>query len=310
MKHTIIFCLVLFILVSSPLFAAGIREERAREEALAHTPTLSGSSVWKISGDSGIMFMAGSVHILRETDFPLPGEFDLAFNKSDRLVLEADVTLMEDPLLMEYLVSQMFLPDDLTLKDVLDPEVFELLAEVCYEFGFSINDVMRFKPSMVMMILSLLQIEDFGFVQYGVDHYYQEKAYLTGMPVYFLETVESQIHAIVSMGVGYENEFILYSIQDMAGTEDGLELLMEEWKYGKSEGMEETLRAMREDWPSIYRALITARHDAWQPQLIDMIASEYVYFVITGVLHKHGPNGLIQMLEDLGYTVEQLTTGN
>ena len=55
-----------------------------------------GSSVWVISRNGNTLYLGGSIHILRDDDFPLPTEFDLAFSQSTVLVLEADLEQMEN----------------------------------------------------------------------------------------------------------------------------------------------------------------------------------------------------------------------
>ncbi|MCL2804805.1 MAG: TraB/GumN family protein [Treponema sp.] len=298
MKRFIIFCsiiLVFAVLGTTSLFAAGIRDAKP-----------SASSVWKVSSENNVMFLAGSIHVLREMDFPLPQMFDHAFYQSDILVLEADVRQMEDPAVVQYLIENMFLPGDIGLHDILEEETYELLASVCLEYGFSIENVSNLKPSMIMNILALFQIEEFGFIQQGVDDYYLNKAKEENLPVKFLESLEDQIDMIVGMGEGYENEYVLYSLLDMSETEAMLEVLVAEWKTGEASATEETLFGMKEQWPEIYKSMITDRHDVWIPQITDYLASGQIYFVIVGLAHIHGPDGLIKQLEDLGYIVEQV----
>lgn len=269
-------------------------------------PGLTGSSVWQVSRDGNTMYLGGSIHILREGDFPLPKEFDIAFFRSDALVLEADTRLMQNPEVAAYLESRMVLPDGQTLQTILDPETFSMLAAVTLEHGFPIEAVANFKPSMVMMILAMIQLYAEGFTQEGIDFYYMRKAENQNVAIYFLESVESQIEMIVSMGEGYENDFVRYSLQDMANTQMSLAEIVSDWRVGKAASTEEALRVMQEEWPVIYHSLITARHDAWMPQIERMLNSGRTYFVIAGLAHMHGPSGLLRLLEDLGYTIEQL----
>ena len=42
-------------------------------------PGKDGSSVWKISRNGSTLYLAGTIHILRESDFPLPKEYEGAF---------------------------------------------------------------------------------------------------------------------------------------------------------------------------------------------------------------------------------------
>ena len=300
MKRLLSF-LAVFLFVSTLLFAEGIRERTT-------TPAepVSGSSVWKITKDGNIMFLGGSIHILRENDFPLPREFDYALSESDVLVLEANIEQMQEPEIAFYFLAQMFLPGDLLLQDMLDPEIYELLVSVCIDFGLSIDDFVKFKPAIVVTMLTMMSIHEYGFVQEGVDHYFLEKAKDNNIPTVFLESVQSQINLITTMGEGYENEFVLYSILDMENTDESLELLLTDWKTGSAIVSDASLISMKEDWPQIYKSMITDRHDAWLPQIEEFFASGQVHFIIAGLFHMHGPDGLLRTLEDLGYSVEQV----
>jgi hypothetical protein len=299
MKRFIFFLtVVLLVALNFPLFASGIREK-------ATVAAGTGSSVWRISKDGNTLFLGGSIHVLREADLPLPEEFDRAFYLAEILVLETDAALLADPEIMQYLLDKAFLPDNLTLRDILDSDIFDLLSLTCTEYGFSIDEVISMKPSMVMNILILIQIQEFGFIQQGVDDHYLEKARSLNKPVNFLESVQTQIDMLVSMGDGYENEYVLYSLRDMERTEAILEDLIVEWKNGTAANIITSLAEMKEQWPKIYTALITDRHETWLPQIEEYLALGLVCFIIAGNAHLHGADGLLQLLEDLGYTVEQ-----
>ena len=296
----------LTLILSVMLLAAGVFSCATSSVSTYEAPVQTGSSVWKITKNGNTLYLGGSVHTLRETDFPLPEEFDYAFSMSDILVLEADVEQMENELVVAYLISQLFLPDNVSLRSLLDAETYELLSAACSEFGFSIDDVSQMKPSMILTMLSSLHLQRIGLVNPGVDFYYLDKAKVENKPIAFLETVFDQIEMLVTMGDGYENEFVRYSLQDMENTELSLELLLSDWRNGTFEIVEESLIEMKEEWPSIYRSMITNRHDLWMPQLEDFLASGDVYFVIVGLLHTNGPDGVLRQLETAGYVVEKL----
>ena len=45
--------------------------------------------VWKVTSKTGnVLFLAGSIHALRSTDYPLPSAYNRAFDASERLVCE------------------------------------------------------------------------------------------------------------------------------------------------------------------------------------------------------------------------------
>ena len=248
--------------------------------------------------------MGGSVHILRDDDYPLPNQFDRAFSQSSMLVIETDVERLADAGVAQYLTENMFLPGNKTLRSILYSETYEMLAAAFREYGQRLDGYIRFKPSMVVNVLTLLQMQKLGFVQEGVDFYYLKKARNEEKPVGYLESIETQIDLIVTMGDGYENDYVLYSLYDMESTENELLSLLDEWKNGGSSTTEETLLEMRDEWPQIYKTVITDRNSAWMPQIERYLASGNVSFVIVGLAHLHGPDGLLQQLKNAGYKVE------
>jgi uncharacterized protein YbaP (TraB family) len=66
------------------------------------------------------------------------------------------------------------------------------------------------------------------------------------------------------------------------------------------------LEEMKEDWLPVYKSMIVDRNNAWMPQIEECINSGSVFFVVVGLAHLHGPDGLLKLLEDAGCTIEQL----
>src|SRR5213594_2161262 len=47
--------------------------------------------VWKVTSAAGnVLYLAGSLHALQSTDYPLPSAYNRAFDVSERLVCEVD----------------------------------------------------------------------------------------------------------------------------------------------------------------------------------------------------------------------------
>jgi uncharacterized protein YbaP (TraB family) len=268
----------------------------------------AGSSVWKVSRYGNTVFLGGSIHILRNEDFPLPKEFDSALSQSTMLALEADTGQLADENIAQYLAIRMFLPAGTTIKTLLDSDTYGLLKAKLEEYGVPIEgDVSRLKPSMIMNVLTMLEMQRYGFVEHGVDAYYFEKAKDAKKPVEFLETVQMQIDMLVTMGDGYENDFVKYSLKDMGNTESELVSIVSEWKTGEAAATEKALLEMREQWPVLYKTLVTDRNSAWMPKIQGYLASGSRVFIIAGLAHLHGPDGLLRQLADSGCSIEQYT---
>jgi uncharacterized protein YbaP (TraB family) len=264
------------------------------------------SSVWEISKDGQRLFLAGSCHILRKTDFPPPRAFDAAFDQSGVLVLEADVGKMSDPEVLQNLQARMLLPEGQRLDSILSEEVYRLLEQEFQKTGVpSLEPLAQFKPPMVFMMLSALDMRQFGFIEQGIDQHYFNRAKQLGKTLDFFETVDFQIALLLTMGEGYEDDFIRYSLLDRENTGKHLDTLVAEWKAGREKLVNKELLLLRDTWPAIYQSFVADRNARWLPKIEAYLTTEPVELVITGLAHLHGPDGLLRQLQSRGCTVKQ-----
>ena len=276
-----------------------------QEQMQEQTEEQGGTSVWKAMRNGKTMYLGGSIHVLREDDFPLPQEYDLAFEQSEILVLETDIRLAESEKFLQYIIRQMFIDKGQTIKDLLEADTYRLLTAALNRYGIPISAVSVIKPSMVMLMLSTMQLQEYGFTENGIDKYYLEMAETKNMQINFLETPEYQFDMLLSLGDDDENAYIKYFLYDMEYTENYLIELVDEWRTGGSEILELTLYEMEREWPFIYKSLCKDRNGAWLPQLEIILDSGATSFVITGLAHMHGPDGLLKQLKDRGCTIQK-----
>ncbi len=264
------------------------------------------SSVWKVSHDGNTLYLGGSIHALRKQDFPMPREFDTAFELADMLVLETDVEKISDPQMVSYMMANMFLPEGENLRSVLCRDAYKRLLKKCKNLGVPFSEVSTWKPSIVVNVLSTLIGQEEGLVQQGVDLYYLSMAKQQGMSIEYLEPVKLQIDLLFTLGEGYEDAYVLYSLKDFNEAESSLSSLISEWKHGGSTEVEKSLQEMKTEVPLYYAALITNRNNAWIPLIEKYLEDETVEFVVAGLAHMYGPEGLLEQLKNRGYSIEQL----
>ena len=64
------------------------------------------SSVWKVVKGEDYLFIGGTVHMLSESDYPLPQEYEKAYSQSERLVFETDILESKTQEFKEKVLSQ------------------------------------------------------------------------------------------------------------------------------------------------------------------------------------------------------------
>ena len=264
------------------------------------------SSVWKVTKDSSTIYLGGSIHLLRKTDYPLPKEFDTAYSRSSKILFETDISGLQDPEFAQKLLMKCMYTDTTTLQSVLTKKNYDRLAAKCAELMIPIENLQKFNPAFVSLLLITQKLQKLGVNAEGVDQFYFDKAIQDKKPVEYFETIDEQIDMIAFMGKGNENEYTSYSLDDFDKLEKEFEDMVLSWKTGSSTFMKRNCDEMEKLFPDIYKQLLADRNNNWMPVIEKLFLDTDIEFVVVGALHFYGNDGVIKMLKEKGYTVEQL----
>ena len=266
------------------------------------------SAVWKVSKGEDYLYLAGTVHVLRASDYPLPREFEQAYADADRLFFETDIGAMNDVSLQQRMMTQMTYQDGRTLRTVLNEEAYQALTEFVETAGVPIPMAMMqtFKPGLLISTITLLEFQKLGFTPQGVDSYFFTRAMGDGKDRGELETLDEQIALLAGMGEGAESEYILYSLQDFSDLEIAIEDMVTAWRAGDVESLDRQFVAeMMEASEELYDSMLVRRNHAWLPRIEAMFDEAGIEYVLAGVAHMVGDDGLLALLQDRGYEVVQ-----
>jgi uncharacterized protein YbaP (TraB family) len=177
--------------------------------------TSAQSSVWKVEGKNSTLYIGGTIHVLRDIDYPLPLEYEKAFDAADELVFETDIDAMENPDIANKMLEKLTFSDDRTLKSVLSEEAYNELTKEAEQQNLPIERLGEFKPAMVLLTLTLKGLKEIGVKEDGVDKYYNNHSKLiSSKETSYLESVEFQMDLLTSIGEGRESEYVLSSLKD------------------------------------------------------------------------------------------------
>lgn len=270
-------------------------------------PAQADTSVWRVTDGDSTVYLGGTVHLLRPSDYPLPEEFEQAYQQSDEIVFETDLATMSDIATQAQMLSQLTYSDDRTLMSVLTPEAYTALEEYAASVGMPIMMMQKFKPGMVVSTLQVMEFQRMGFTPQGVDAFFNSRAMGDAKTLGALESLEDQIGFLADMGAGNESEFILMSLDDLETTDEVMEQMISAWRSGDADDLAEMFVAdMRERAPELYESLLRGRNLNWLPQIETMLADANTEFVLVGAAHLVGEDGLLDLLAARGYEIEQL----
>jgi uncharacterized protein YbaP (TraB family) len=265
------------------------------------------SSVWVATSGDNKVYLGGTVHLLRPTDYPLPEEFEQAYIDSQRLFFETDISSMNDISVQTSMLQQLMYSDARTLNSVLSTEAYEALSSHLNTVGMPIVMMEKFKPGLVVSTLQVIEFQKLGFTPQGVDAYFNNRALGDAKPVGELETVQAQIDYIANMGEGNESEFIMLSLSDMQEIATTMDDLISAWRTGNNNELAELfVDDMKAESEELYDSLLVERNLNWLPIIEQMFSQDGNEFVLVGAAHLVGDDGLLSMLQAKGYQVEKL----
>lgn len=265
------------------------------------------SSVWKAQKDNSVIYLGGTSHLLRETDYPLPAEFDQAYKASEIVVFETDVGKINEPVTQQKLLVKAMYADGSTIEQHLSAKAYGELSAYCDANGIPLAAFSRLKPAMLLTTLTIMELMNLGVSQRGVDQFYYDLAKKEGKAVAGLETADEQINFLVSMADGIEDDFVTYSLKDMKNLKEQFEILATAWRRGDAEKLAKLMiTELKTRQPQLYRKLITERNRNWLPMIDAYQKTLRTEFILVGVAHLVGPDGLIATLRKKGYRVDKL----
>ncbi|MGI5309031.1 TraB/GumN family protein [Rheinheimera sp. WS51] len=269
---------------------------------------LASTAVFEISKGEQKLFIAGTVHILPSSEFPLPEAFDLAYQQSSIMVFEADIRQLETAAGMQLLMQHARYQDGNRLKQVLNTANYQALDKQAAALGLNIQALDSFKPDFVIINLMQLALNKAGLAGEGVDKFYLNKAIADNRELAFLETIEQQLGLLFNASTGNEDWFVQFSLAQLQDIETQLKQIIGAWRKGNLTVLAELAMegADTAAGQQFYQRMLVQRNQAWISQLEAMLKTKEVEMVLVGALHLAGDANVLDLLREKGYQVKQL----
>jgi uncharacterized protein YbaP (TraB family) len=268
---------------------------------------LARSPVWLIERDDHKLYLAGTVHLLRADDYPLPQAYEVAYRKARHLVFELD---LEDSRSREFqmlTIEAMRLPPGTQLSALIKPDTLQKLELQLHKHGLDLARFSGTKPAMIAMTLTVLELQRMGVGSAGVDEHFYNRARADNKRISALETADEQIQMLASMGQGHEDEMMRQTLEELESLQDEFGHMLSAWRSGDRQRLEKLfIEPMKQDFSESYEELLVERNDKWLPKIRRMLKTGEVEMVLVGSAHLVGKDGLLQRLEGEGYKISQL----
>jgi len=273
--------------------------------ALCGQLALADSSVWKAEKDGRHIYLGGTIHVLKQDDYPLPEAFTQAYDQSAVVYFETDIAGLKDPEIAAKLMSALSAEEGKTLDKVLKPETLAALEAFLEKRGLPLEVFNTFSPSGLYLMLFSMELVNMGMTDAGVDEHFDVLARKDKKTLGQLETIDQQLSFFSKIGEGNEDQLVLYTLRDLETLPETMIEMKATWRSGdRAKYRELLLKPLVKDYPKTYEALLVERNNNWMPKIEALFETPEVELVLVGALHMIGKEGLLQQLERKGYTIE------
>ncbi len=264
--------------------------------------------LWRVKSEENTVYVLGSLHMMKKVDYPLHKNIEDAFNQSDILAVEAninDITQID----IQTLMGRAFYPENETLKDHVSQETHEIIKKETERLGLPLILVDRQKPWFLALSLTSMELLTLGFYpSYGIDMHFISQA--SGKKkIVELESLDYQFNLLSNLSDDEQESLLLYTLKDLHILEQESQTLTNAWKSGDTKTVESIMtKSFSGDGEmfSVYEKLINERNRNMVLKIEEFLKEDETYFVIVGAGHLVGKKGIIGLLKERGYQVEQL----
>ncbi|WP_444997216.1 TraB/GumN family protein [Aliikangiella sp. IMCC44359] len=269
--------------------------------------TFAETSVWKATKDEATVYLGGTIHFLRQQDYPLPKEFEQAYQASQAVTFETDISQLRSPKMMQMMLKLLSYQDERTISSVVTQETYQKLEQHAKKRGVSLDFYRKAKPGMLMSVFLAYELQIMGATQEGIDAHFSKRAEKDKKSALFLETPEEQLNFLAQMGLNNEDAFYLNMLQDFTNTNEQFSQMIKLWRSGNAKGLDELANdLMKKDYPKMYQSLLVDRNNNWMPIIENYFKTKEVEFVLVGAAHLVGEQGIVKQLQKKGYQLEKL----
>lgn len=290
-------------------------ETTAPEQSGTATPLL-----YRVSDENGnVVWLFGSIHVGKESYYPLPQYVLEAFEGADSLAVELDLLAFEaDMNLQMAAIMPLVYVDGSTIKDHLPAELYEQSVQVLKEYNSYIGALDLYCPAFWATMIESVMIQETGAdANLGIDRHLLTLAKDAGKEILEIESAKMQYAMLAGFDADVQQMMLesaveCYEYQEEAAAE--MAQLMQLWETGNESALNEYFNAtdetMTQEEKAVYekynQAMVADRNNSMAQYAENALASGKEVFICVGAAHIVGDGAVADLLSQLGYTVERI----
>jgi uncharacterized protein YbaP (TraB family) len=263
-------------------------------------------ALWELHGKHNTVYILGSIHVLRPSDYPLAPVVLNAYGNANSIFMEVNLAEV-DPLIMQTeLLASARLPEGKTLPVIMGDARYKRAQALAREVGIDLAIFDAFAPWFAAEAISQLQLQQLGFEpKSGVEMFFLERARADGKSVAGLETVHDQIALFDALSMDQQANYLISSLEEAHDLPKEVDAMVHAWASGDTQWFADQLKSDIGRDPALYDSVLVARNRKWVPKIEALLNDDKNYLVIVGTGHLVGGSSVIALLKKDGIAAAQ-----
>ncbi len=260
---------------------------------------------WKVSSETNVAYLLGSIHLGSKDMYPLAKEIEDAFEGSPALLVEVDIRNLDMQKTQAMILGKgMYQGDDLLWNHV-SPETRKSVEQFCAKFGVPAEAFARMKPWVVSLTAAVIPVMKMGMdPNLGIDKYFMDKA--GNKRVVEIESADWQINLISGFSDELQEKLLVSATEEAADMQDNIKRLQASWSSGDMEKMDSQIRETSRTPEQITKMMLADRNPHMADVAEQFLKGKEQAFMVVGAAHMVGKDGIVSILQKRGYKVEQV----
>jgi uncharacterized protein YbaP (TraB family) len=262
--------------------------------------------MWKATSPTNTVYLVGSIHVGDSSMYPLPQTVESAFATSKVLAVEINIKNIDQSKMVKLMMeSGMYGGDDSLFKH-LSKETADALDAFCSKNGLPKMVVEKMKPWA-----AALTVVAFSFQQAGEDP-------LLGIDMHFLnevkepqridelETADFQMSLFASASEQEQQELLASSLKNVEKAKEMIRKMQQSYLAGDADALLKLVHEEESTPKSLMKKMVDDRNVTMTAKVESYLKGKESCFVVVGAAHIIGDKGIVKLLQDKGYRVEQV----
>jgi uncharacterized protein YbaP (TraB family) len=262
--------------------------------------------LWKASRARHTIYLLGSIHLATRDMYPLPEHVEQAFRNSSMLVVEVDLNKMDQGKFQTLVMANGMYPPEDALWNHITADTKSLVFRFCHANGVNPQAFAKLKPWLAAMTTALVpaQMAKQEFVQ-GLDRHFLDQA-AQRMRVEPIESAEYQFRLRAGMPEAEQERSLRSALKGAGQGAEDFKQLQSFWLDGDAEKLDAYLCSSMQGDPEYAKRIFSDRNRRMADRAEQCLNNGERCFVVVGAGHMVGKDGVVRLLQERGYKVEQV----